>query len=62
MSDYDVPGIVARFLKPEMLRWLDIVTWDEATHSWDWRFESKMAKEVLASFGTNRSARLLRVR
>src|SRR5207249_8290352 len=36
------------------LRWLDIVTWDEATHSWDWRFESKMAKEVLVSFGTNR--------
>src|SRR5437868_2876942 len=39
VSDYQVPSLVARFLKPEMLRWLDIVTWDAMTHSWDWRME-----------------------
>ena len=54
VSDYHVPAVVSRFIKPEMLRWLDIVDWDHATHSWHWRFESKSLGSVLQAEGTNR--------
>ncbi len=54
VSDYDVPALVSRVLKPDLLRWLDIVTWDDATRSWHWRFESKAAKDVLKAEGRNR--------
>lgn len=54
VSDYPVPSVLSRFLSPDMLRWLDVVTWDDATRSWHWRFESRAAKGVLHAEGTNR--------
>jgi hypothetical protein len=53
VSDYAAPALVSRFIKPEMLRWLDIVTWHDATRSWDWRFESNALKRALEAKGTN---------
>lgn len=54
VSDYRVPAVVAKVLKPEMLRWLDVVTWDHTTYSWHWKFESKLMKNALEAEGTNR--------
>ncbi|HVY60508.1 MAG TPA: hypothetical protein VHF22_02595 [Planctomycetota bacterium] len=53
VSDYDPPSVVGRFITPDMLRWLDIVTWRDATRSWDWRFESAALKSALSAKGTN---------
>ena len=53
VSDYAPPALVARFITPEMLRWLDIVTWDDAARSWHWRFESNALKSALSAEGTN---------
>ncbi len=53
VSDYEVPGPVSRIIKPDMLRWLDIVTWDERSYAWDWRFDYPIFKGAVACAGRN---------
>jgi len=53
VSSYEPPALIRRFVTPEMLRWRDIVTWDDETRSWQWRFESPAFSEVVCCEGTN---------
>lgn len=54
VSDYRPSGVVAKVLRPEWLRWLDTVTWDEPTRTWEWRLESIALSGLFLATGKNR--------
>lgn len=49
-----VPAAARKFIKPEMLEWLDHAQWDDAEHHVDWRIESAVFKDMYKCTGRNR--------
>jgi hypothetical protein len=49
----DIPALVSRFLKPEMLRWDDFATWVDAEHHVDWKLRTRVFTEKVRCAGRN---------
>lgn len=53
ISQTEVPAFAQRFLKPEMLRWDDYATWDEAAWACDWRIKTRVFTDAVTCGGRN---------
>lgn len=49
-----VPAVARKFIKPEMLQWLDHADWVDAESLVHWRIESAVFKGMYTCSGTNR--------
>lgn len=50
----DLPSLLKKFLKPEILSWKDIATWNDETKSVDYKMESFLANDLFDASGTNK--------
>ena len=48
-----VPAVARKFIKPEMLEWLDHADWSDKDHWVDWRIESARLKGMYSCSGRN---------
>ncbi len=53
VSDHRVPAAVEPFLRPDILRWLDRVIWDDATRTWRYELEFPRLPGIVRCAGTN---------
>lgn len=53
VSEREVPAFAQKFLKPEMLRWDDFATWDEAAWACDWRIKTRAFTDAVTCGGRN---------
>jgi hypothetical protein len=53
ISSYEVPAVLRPFLRPEWLRWLDKVVWDDERRAWQWEFDSPVLANVVRCAGEN---------
>lgn len=51
-ADEDIPAIASKFIKPEMLKWIDRATWHDDTYSCDWDMEVGFMQEAISCNGT----------
>ena len=51
-ADEDIPAIAQKFIKPEMLQWIDTATWHDDEHSVDWDMEVGFMSEAISCSGT----------
>ncbi len=49
-----LPDMIARFVKPEMLAWSDIATWDEKTMICNWKIDSHYFREKMDCTGSTK--------
>lgn len=50
----DLPSLLKKFLKPEILSWKDIATWNDEAMSVDYKMESFLANDLFDANGTNK--------
>jgi hypothetical protein len=53
-SEREVPGLVQKFIKPEMLQWHDHATWHEDDWTCEWRMEVGFLEDAIDCHGVNR--------
>jgi hypothetical protein len=49
----DMPSMLAKFIKPEILSWKDIAVWDDINNKVDYTLESFLANDLFDAKGTN---------
>ena len=51
-ADDDIPSVASKFIKPEMLKWIDTATWHDDEHSVDWDMEVGFLPDAISCSGT----------
>lgn len=51
-ADEDIPAVASKFIKPEMLQWVDTATWHDDEHSVDWVMEVGFMSDAIDCSGT----------
>lgn len=49
----ELPSMMTKFLKPEILSWKDMANWDDASHTVNYKMESFLANDLFDAKGTN---------
>lgn len=50
----DIPALARKFIKPEMMRWIDRATWDEDAWTCAWEMELGFLPDAIEARGVNR--------
>lgn len=49
----EIPGLIKKFVSPDLLSWVDSAVWDDATTSVTYSIDSKVAKSLFEARGKN---------
>ena len=52
-AEANIPKVAQKFIKPDMLKWIDHATWNEDAWTCDWRIETMFMSEAVSCSGHN---------